>query len=710
MLRFLPLRGCVDATFWTCLGQRKLNEWRTSEERIPVRGFLEASNYESVSNDLLLDDASFFDRGDDNGRASISGTVTVFNSMRGFMESNKNEILYEASSEIWDAIRCHTGDRDAAKVTTTTRPPARLCSFVLLVYADLKHFVFHYMFAFPALLPERPFRALPPPNEGNCGRCWTTCLQRLGVEESRRVMNACDAFDGRATSPFWAVSLPGSETCPASCTVLSLEVKPDLLPPGFALAFLDPCNIPEATSSLVRNVLLCAAHIWGDAVSRLDVLCARKRGGRFCPERSLLLSVDITQAVPSNSPKAVGWESQPRKIDLSFMTDPRVLAEQAVDLNLGLMRWRAAPDTPLNNIAVAKCLIFGAGTLGCTVARSLVAWGVRRVTLVDHGKVSYSNPVRQSLYEFADCHESRFKAVAAADALRRVFPGVDARGVVSSLPMPGHSVDVSSDIREIARVEELVRDHDAVFLLTDSREARWFPTVLAELFGKVAITSAVGFDSYLVMHHGGRVFADRNNVGKEHALTARSLPSSSFRRSETLAQRGCYFCNDIVAPVDSTTDRELHEQCTVSKPGASTVAGALCAELFAELFERDRGVHGPRQTVEDGALPLLPPHMIRGNLGAFNMTRMEATRSSMCTACSSGIVSSYIEDREGFVARTLRDPRVLEDVAGITAMKERTTRCLEEADCFEDADRSEDADRFEDADCSENNRSLRSPL
>ncbi len=53
------------------------------------------------------------------------------------------------------------------------------------------------------------------------------------------------------------------------------------------------------------------------------------------------------------------------------------------------------------------------------------AWGVRRVSLVDYGKVSYSNPVRQPLFEFADCLDGgKPKAEAAAAALKRIFPGV----------------------------------------------------------------------------------------------------------------------------------------------------------------------------------------------------------------------------------------------------------------------------------------------
>ena len=47
--------------------------------------------------------------------------------------------------------------------------------------------------------------------------------------------------------------------------------------------------------------------------------------------------------------------------------DPRRLAESAVDLNLNLMRWRAAPGLDTKKLAAAKCLLLGAGSLGCQV-------------------------------------------------------------------------------------------------------------------------------------------------------------------------------------------------------------------------------------------------------------------------------------------------------------------------------------------------------
>lgn len=52
-------------------------------------------------------------------------------------------------------------------------------------------------------------------------------------------------------------------------------------------------------------------------------------------------------------------------------------------------------------------------------------WGVRTITFVDYGTISFSNPVRQSLFEFADCQNGgKPKADTAASTLKRIFPGV----------------------------------------------------------------------------------------------------------------------------------------------------------------------------------------------------------------------------------------------------------------------------------------------
>ncbi len=161
---------------------------------------------------------------------------------------------------------------------------------------------------------------------------------------------------------------------------------------------------------------------------------------------------------------------------------------------------------------------------------------MKKITLVDNGRVSFSNPVRQTLYTFEDClHGGRNKVEAAAARLTAILPSADVTGVDLTIPMPGHPVDESefpATLVAATKLEQLVLEHDCVFLLLDTREARWLPTVLAAAHNKLCFTSAVGFDTFVAMRHG---------------LTP---PSSDAAAEPGPRNVGCYFCNDVLAPTN----------------------------------------------------------------------------------------------------------------------------------------------------------------
>ena len=319
-------------------------------------------------------------------------------------------------------------------------------------------------------------------------------------------------------------------------------------------------------------------------------------------------------------------------------------------------KWRMLPEIDLEKLASCKALLLGSGTLGCNIARHLMMWGVNHITFVDRGNVSFSNPVRQTLFELSDClmeGEARVKSVAAARALKRILPTINSRGVSLTIRMPGHRIDPAAEAsakQDVDTLETLIREHDVVFLLTDSRESRWLPTLLCSVHDKPVINTALGFDSYVVMRHGTRAQGTR--------------------------RVGCYFCNDVVAPIDSLTARTLDQQCTVTRPGLSAIASALSVEVLAALYNHPAGfgcpahIDGSDDPAHDTHSTLgIIPHQIRGTVSEYNMFMLHAVQYHQCTGCSDVMCDGYRRDGFEFVKRCLNDPSYMEEVSGLQQLK-----------------------------------------
>lgn len=64
-----------------------------------------------------------------------------------------------------------------------------------------------------------------------------------------------------------------------------------------------------------------------------------------------------------------------------------------------------------------------------------------------------------------------------------------ANGIDLSIPMPCHPLTDSEATRStFKQIEDLVEAHDVLFLLTDTRESRWLPSLLGAAKGKVCLT------------------------------------------------------------------------------------------------------------------------------------------------------------------------------------------------------------------------------
>lgn len=126
--------------------------------------------------------------------------------------------------------------------------------------------------------------------------------------------------------------------------------------------------------------------------------------------------------------------------------------------------------------------------------------------------------------------------------------------------MPGHPIppaSIEKVRKDYEQLEGLIDSHDVVFLGMDSRESRWLPTVMGAAKGKVSertflafiatltmvhlqlvMNVALGFDTFLVMRHG------------IPSLTPDSDTPTTTTGSPYKGKLGCYYCNDIVAPMD----------------------------------------------------------------------------------------------------------------------------------------------------------------
>ncbi|KAJ7316786.1 hypothetical protein JRQ81_002948 [Phrynocephalus forsythii] len=678
-LLFVPFSSALDAGFWHELTQKKLNEYKLDETPKAIGGYYYNGDPAGMPARLTLEFSAFDTNAPTPAHCCPAiGTLYNTNTLESFKSCDKKFLLEQAAVEIWNAIL--SGD--------AIENPVLLNRFLLLTFADLKRYRFYYWFCYPALCLPEGISVIQQP----------VCLgAKFSPAQIQALQNAYDELclkEGLTALPYFLIKYHDE-----SVFVSLLKNWKDFFPDQrnkVIFGFYDPSNFAQYPGWPLRNLLVLAAHKWSSHLSSFEVLCFRDRtmqGARDI-SHSIVFEIKLPPMAQNSAgcPKAVGWEKNqkgsmgPRMVNLSECMDPKRLAESSVDLNLKLMCWRLVPTLDLEKVVSVKCLLLGAGTLGCSVARTLMGWGVRKITFVDNAKISYSNPVRQTLYEFEDClGGGKSKALAAADKLQKIFPGVNAEGFNMSIPMPGHPVNFSEVTmqqarKEVAQLEELIEAHDVIFLLMDTRESRWLPAVIAASKRKLVINAALGFDTFVVMRHGLKK-PKHQEVGdspSNNPSGSADLLGSSLFSNIPGYKLGCYFCNDVVAPGDSTRDRTLDQQCTVSRPGLAMIAGALAVELMVSILQHPEGGYAVASSSDDRmnepptSLGLVP-HQIRGFLSRFDHVLPVSLAFDKCTACSPKVLDQYEREGFSFLAKVFNSSHsFLEDLTGLTLLHQET--------------------------------------
>ncbi|KAF4124315.1 ubiquitin-like modifier-activating enzyme ATG7 [Geosmithia morbida] len=707
-LQFATFTSEIELPFYSALFASKLDYDKLDDSARGVLGLYEprfaepdsSCKMQILGNALTSQDTPL-------GTARAEGIIKNVNTLDGFKNTDKSAMIRTAGRQIWDAIN----DGSIYSV------PSLLSSFIILSYADLKKYKFTYWFAFPALHSDPQWRR-------------AGAAERFDADESTALVDRVGTWrysvDSREHGFFLAKKVRGQSTEPeegeaanrlpyrwevASLRQFENGFLADVPEEDRYVAFADPSTYAEGPGWPLRNLLVLMRQRF--KLSKAKVLCYRDTWARRHEARSVVLPIEVDSTADEGStamkemPKVTGWERsrngklQAQQANLGEYMDPSRLADSSVDLNLKLMKWRLAPDLDLELIKNTKCLLLGAGTLGGYVSRNLLGWGVRKVTFVDYGRVSYSNPVRQPLFEFDDCvGGGRPKAEQAARMLKRIYPGVDAEGHSLQVPMLGHAVtDEERTQADFEKLKKLIEAHDVVFLLMDTRESRWLPTVMAKAAGKIVMNAALGFDSYVVMRHGSE---------------------------SSEAGLGCYFCNDVVAPADvgppshlspdftlppfffstpssrsemltplqSMKDQTLDQQCTVTRPGVAAMASALLVELLTSLLQHPKGKDAPApQTSSPQSTPErdppshplgLVPHQIRGYVSTFQQLVIRGQSYDCCSACSPSIIGAYRKGGWDFVKRALREKDYVAELSGLAEVQRRAEEMAGDVDWDEE--------------------------
>ncbi|KAG2765605.1 Ubiquitin-like modifier-activating enzyme [Phytophthora cactorum] len=690
VLKFQPWNSAPDVSFWQTLASLKLNKFQLDDQAQDITGYFTPGRSVSVPARFTIDESAFpsaqgAQESRDVDRARYEwqapGLLLNTNTLEAFKKLDKAKLLRDAGDKILDLIL----GSESGGVSID-----HLNSFVLITFADLKKHSFLYWFGFPALSPPASFQYRVPPASVSSVLSPKEQVQVLrGLLKLRHVNPKTGAVEGNFASFFVVERLASDQI------VRVLDIKTwnaaehnaaDVVETLFG--FVDPCPLKTNPGWPLRNFLALLTALPSEKVDcsqPLQIISFREHVHQFTEvpddfkwKSSVLFQVKSDQPFMANDRsrqdvRVVGWEANvrgkmgPRVMELGGILDPIRLAETSVDLNLKLMRWRQLPSLDLELLAQTKCLLLGAGTLGCYTARSLLSWGFRNITFVDNSTVSHSNPVRQPLFEFQDVGKP--KGECAANALKRIFPLVNSQAVNLTIPMAGHALSSPQLMEEAKKgletLDQLIETHDVVFLGTDSRESRWLPTVIASSKKKLLLNAALGFDSYLVMRHG--VHPDGNT---------------------TKPSLGCYFCNDIVSPRDSLKDRTLDQMCTVTRPGLAPIAAATAVELLVAVLHSPQGKYVGAEKPSDGSVPMgYIPHQLRGFLNAFQNMVITGEAFDKCIACSLKVLDAYTADALGLLEKACNSTAYLEELTGLNQLTEEAdSLMIDLEDSDEDGD------------------------
>uniref|UniRef100_A0AC35TH92 Ubiquitin-like modifier-activating enzyme ATG7 n=1 Tax=Rhabditophanes sp. KR3021 TaxID=114890 RepID=A0AC35TH92_9BILA len=633
-----PFKSRCDPVFWNLWSSKKLNEWKLNQGPVFITAKFGNNGLKRMEPELRFSEESFSESiSNSKNESVVRGVMYPLNNLEDFRDFKKKDVLEEMATKMW---------KESIESWKWLEDPSSLISFILLTYGDLKKHEYYHISCIPSFI----------------------LLNNLKVSEETTVLNTIP-FNINEVPEDWAFVIDSVGTPLPLTTLKEYDIKGESLS-DLTIAFKCSSTKTKLFGWPIRNLLTACANLinTGNEVK----LVAYRTGGISSTISTVTwdpLSKDV------NAKNAVGWEKKAdgnydvHYINLSSQMNPMIIAKQANSLNVSLIKWRLVPELDINVFEETKILMLGSGTLGCNVTRAVIGWGVTKITFVDNSLVSYSNPARQSFYTVQDAIDKKEKCKAAAEALKKIIPHAETNAFTLNIPMPGHIIDEKcseESYRDFKLLDELISSHDVIFMLLDSREGRWLPTLLAAVHNKLAITVGLGFDSYVILRHGINLTPEVDN---EMCKPGDTIPANKL---------GCFFCNDITSPGNSLADRTLDMKCTVTRAGNSLNAAGNAGELFASIMQHPLKGGAPHVVGSHQANSSLlgaVPHQLRGSLSGFQQNIYVHQRSKSCIACGDEIQEAYkgctgLEQKWHFIRKIVNDNHILEELTGLTKKME----------------------------------------
>ncbi len=304
-LKFQQFSSFVDFSFWHELTKRKLDEYRLSEEAVPLSGSFSTRGTSGQPAYLRVDSDSFTKAA---GVSNCEGTLVNTNTIESFTGLDRKAIVERAAAQLSADLASGAAEND----------PSLLTRFAVITFADLKAYKFFYWFCFPTVTSYRATLSGP-------------------IQAASDVLNAAQTkqLQQQFGSRVAALVIVGADG-----QVAVSELKRGSGNEKVTLAVADGGTMDDHPGWSVRNVLqLLHAH-WG--VRSVRLLLMRDHLSDVSLMRCRVLDVELTAEATTST--AGGWEkdkngaSKPRMVNLASQMDPKKLLTTAVDLNLKLMK------------------------------------------------------------------------------------------------------------------------------------------------------------------------------------------------------------------------------------------------------------------------------------------------------------------------------------------------------------------------------------